>query len=401
MAHLYINAKGFEVRSHSYSAGSLFHECAQKYKLARLDGWKEREQRASQQFGIALEEAIRVYHQLDLGEALAHFQYLWSAQQNAELKYTATEGDWFALKNSGLEMLRLYDLRLPLFPIDPSDVKFQIKYWKELFPGDTNLSGIEFVAFIDMVTRSRATLGDPMIVDIKTSAKPFDSTPGMISLDQQLKSYAWVTGVSDVAFLNFIKTGRSLERGTDVAVLEAVGEFAPGQSAVVIKYQEYEPPIPAQPADPGKPKSKPKPAIPAVPEETWIVDNEEKIEEMFKACGKGQTKDEKEARENWIHTNATLVNKSILTKQRIQFLNGFISQEDQLDAAKIIGHDVAKIVYANQENFWPKEGGLRFPNDKCVRCQFRGNCLTNTQLRDTLVFRSDEEWDVPQEIEES
>ena len=39
----------------------------------RLDGWKEREQRGSQQFGIALEEAIRVYHQIDLPEALAHF----------------------------------------------------------------------------------------------------------------------------------------------------------------------------------------------------------------------------------------------------------------------------------------------------------------------------------------
>ena len=390
MAHLYINAKGFEVRSHSYSAGSLFHECAQKYKLARLDGWKEREQRASQQFGIALEEAIRVYHQLDLGEALQHFQYLWSAQQNVELKYTATEGDWFALKNSGLEMLRLYDLRLPLFPIDPADVKFQIKYWKELFPGDTNLSGIEFVAYIDMVTRSRATLGDPMIVDIKTSSKLFDSTPGMISLDQQLKSYAWVTGVSDVAFLNFVKTGRGIERGTQVSLLEPAGNFYAGSSAVVIKYQEAEM---ARPADPEKPRSKPKDAV---PEETWIVKDETVITEMFRICGSGQLKEEKEKRTAFIQANATLVDKSILTTQRIQFLNGFISQEDQLDAAKIIGHDVAKIVYANSENFWPKEGSIRFPNDRCIRCQFRGNCLQNSQLRDTLVFRTDEEWDVPQ-----
>ena len=74
MAYLYINSNGKEVRSHSYSAGSLFHECAQKYKLARLDGWKEREQRASQQFGIALEAAIKTYHELDLAEALVTFQ---------------------------------------------------------------------------------------------------------------------------------------------------------------------------------------------------------------------------------------------------------------------------------------------------------------------------------------
>jgi len=62
MAHLYVNSKGQEVRSFSYSAGSLFHECAQKFKLSRLDGWRERELRASMEFGKAIENAIQAYH---------------------------------------------------------------------------------------------------------------------------------------------------------------------------------------------------------------------------------------------------------------------------------------------------------------------------------------------------
>jgi hypothetical protein len=399
MAYLYVNAQGREVRSHSYSAGSLFHECAQKYKLARLDGWKEREQRASMQFGIALEAAIKTYHELDLAEALITFRSIWGPLQNAALTYTHTEQNWEALGKSGEEMIRLYDLRLPLFPISPSYVKFQIKYYKELFPG-TEMAGIEFVAYVDMLTKSRANLGDPMIVDIKTSGVALDSTPGILALDQQLRTYAWVTGISEVGFLWFQKCGRSLERGDFVALLENAGaqsepKLYAGESAVVIKYQEAEP---ARPADPEKPRSKSKEAV---PEETWIVENESVIEQMFEKCGRGQTKEEKDARTAFIQTNAVKVDKNTLTRQRVSFVSAHIGAAEQLEAARQIGQDVAQIVYSNQENFWPLQGGIRYPNNKCCSCAMRGNCLTNAELRDKLVFRSDEDWDVRQEIEET
>jgi hypothetical protein len=379
MAYLYINSQGKEVRSHSYSAGSLFHECAQKYKLARLDGWKERENRASQQFGIALEESIRVYHQLDLAEALDNFRRLWTAQRDAELKYTMTEGNWENLSKSGDEMLRLYDLRLPLFPIDPKNVQFQIKYYKELFPG-TDMAGIEFVAYVDMVTRSRATLGDAMIVDIKTSGVSLDTTPGILSLDQQLRTYAWVTGVSDVAFLWFQKCGRSLERGSYVNLLQSVADVPAGTAMVVAALDKSDEFAPG--------------------DLVWLVKNEAAIEAMNAAQGykEGkleQTKAAKERKLEWLKANAHRVPNDVFTKQRVQFVNAHIGLNEQLEAARQIGQDVAQIVYSNSENFWPLQGGVRYPNNKCLSCCMRGNCLTNTQLRDTLVSRSDEEWDVP------
>lgn len=298
------------------------------------------------------------------------------------MKYTATEQNWEVLAKSGEEMIRLYDLRLPLFPIDPRNVKFQIKYYKELFPGDTNLSGIEFVAYIDMVTKSRATLGDSMIVDIKTSGKAFDSTPGMLSLDQQLRSYAWVTGVPDVAFLNFIKTGRSVDRGDYVALLENHPSGINAGTGMVVaaldKGDEF-----------------------ATGDLAYLVASEALIDDMNQAQGYKngkleQTNAAKERKLNWLKTYALRVPFETFTKQKIQFVNAHIGLNEQLETARQIGQDVAQIVYSNQENFWPLQGGIRFPNDKCVRCQFRGNCLTNPQLRDTLVFRSDEEWDAPQ-----
>lgn len=395
MAYLYVNSKGREVRSHSYSGGSLFRECAQKYKLARIDGWQDRELRASLEFGKAVESAVQFHHLNKLSGGPEEFARLWELQKNVDLKYTAAEGDWATLAKSGVEMLKLYHIRLSLFPFDLSVApEFQIKYYKEMFPG-TDMSGIEFVAYIDMRVCSKISLGDALIVDIKTSAKELPHESAMLGLDQQLRSYAWVTGVPDVAFLNFIKTGRSLERGSHVALLENVGKFTKGQHAVVIKYQDYEPAIPANPA---KPKSKPKEEV---PEETWIVENEDVIERMFKDCGRGQTNEEKLLRGTFIQQNATPIDKEFLTKQRIQFVNTHIGLSEQIEASRAIAQDVAQIVYSNQEDFWPLQGGIRFPNDKCVRCSMRGICLQNSQLRDTLVFRSDEEWDAPQAEEEN
>lgn len=391
MAFLYVSAKGKEVCSTSYSSGDLLHFCPQKYKLQKIDGWQEREKdfKASLKFGIAMESALRFHHENGMAGGPEEFVRLWTEHKdNPDLKFTPVEHSWENLLHDGVELLKLYHIRLPLFPIDLSvQPTFQVKYWKELFPG-TELAGIEFVAYVDMVTRAKDTFGDPLGVDIKTSGAAFDMTENIASLDQQLRTYAWVTGISDWAFLNLQKVGRTLERGSQISLLEAVGEFWPGRAAVVIKYQEYEP---AEAADPAKPKSKP---TPEVPEELWIVECEADIQEMFMECGKGQKKEEKEAREAWIRTHATLVPRETVTKQRIQFVRAHIGLEEQLEAARQVGQDVAQIVHFRQENWFPKQGGIRWPNDRCVRCPMRGVCLGDNKLRDELLFRTDEDWDI-------
>jgi PD-(D/E)XK nuclease superfamily len=427
MAHLYVNSSAYEVRTHSFSGSETFNFCPQKYKLTRVDGWNEIGTSAARLFGLALESAVKTYHEtgLDLEAGLVHFTNEWTdikelhtfekwAEKNEfspqakatlkrlgikgfragdQIKYTATEGNWENLLVVGQEMLKLYHLRLPLFPIDLAFTpKFQVKYYKELFPS-TDMAGIEFVSYIDMLTRSKASLGDGLIVDIKTSSYALDTTPGILALDQQLRTYAWVTGVPDVAFLWFQKTGRSLERGSNVSLLEAVRKFVAGQSAVVIKSQEAEP---AKPADPEKPRSKPKEAV---PEETWIVENEDVVEQMFEHCGKGQTGDEKTARNIFIRENATLVKKEQLTRQRVQFQTAHIGLVEQLEASRQIGQDAVQIVYSSQENYWPKRGSIRGMDKKCLNCPMRGICLTNESLRDTLVYRNNEEWAEPAETD--
>lgn len=391
MAYLYVNAKGKEVQSHSYSGGDTLKFCPAKYKLSRIDGWQEREKdlKASLKFGIAMESALRFHHENGMAGGPEEFVRLWTVFKDmADMKFTPVEHNWENLLLDGVELLKLYHIRLPLLPIDLSVAPtFQVKYWKELFPG-TELAGIEFVAYVDMVCRSKDDFGDALGVDIKTSGMAFDSTENIASLDQQLRTYAWVTGIQNWAFLNLQKCGRSLERGSHVSLLEPVGEFWPGKTGVVIKYQEYEP---AEAADPAKPKSKPSPEV---PEELWIVESDEVIQEMLLQCGKGQKKEEKEAREAFIRANATLVPKTFVTKQRVQFVRAHIGVEEQLEAARQVGQDVAQIVHHNEQNFWPRTGGIRYPNTKCPTCPYRGICLDNKELRDQFLFRTDEEWDI-------
>lgn len=395
MTQLYINSKGFPVHSHSYSGGDSFHFCPQKYKLERLDGWKEKRKSAALEFGKALEYAIQVYHNnFDVEEAVRAFRTQWDLWENSEIEYTPVEGSWWNLAQGGAEMIRLYALRLPSFPIsfDPKP-KFQTKYWKEMFPG-SEWAGLEFVAYVDMLAGSRSSLGDPLVIDIKTAGQPLDTTPGILALDQQLRTYAWVTGIPNVGFLWFQKSGRTLERGTEVSLLAPARDFKAGQEVVVIKYQEYEP---AKPADPEKPKSK---AKPEVPEELWVVKDSDAIDAMFKICGRGQTNLEKEARDQFVRANAVKVEPGAVTRQKVSFHQTYIGEADQLEAAEVIRHDVAQIVQANEDNYWPKLGGVRFPNNKCVRCPMRGICLNNPKLTSDLVERIDAAFDIKQEASE-
>ncbi len=280
MAHLYVNQDGFPVTTHSYSGGQEFSYCRRKYRLSRVDGWKERsmvlEQKASLKFGDAVEAAIQFYHNNGLvaGEAVAKFRNLWErvGLLSSGMTYTKKEGSWEDLRDMGVKMMAEYEEKLPGLPFDPAP-KFQLNFKKEVFPG-TDLAGIFYTAYIDMLHSAA-----PLVVDIKTGAMAMDETPGLLQLDQQLREYAWVTGVPNVAFLWFVK---------------------------------------------GK-------------------------------------------------------------KPHMQFVQATISPEDINEAGETIGQEIAEIVAATKRGSFPKQPGIRFPNNKCINCAMLGICIGNDEMRDDLL----------------
>src|SRR5487761_2540197 len=116
MAFLYVNTKGTPWRKHSYSAGGDFDLCPYKYYLRRVEGWKERDNKARFLFGKAVEQAVQFYHEHDGRGIREEFNRIWGQwKDRTDIQYTRTEKDWATLQLDGDELVRLYQIRQPGF----------------------------------------------------------------------------------------------------------------------------------------------------------------------------------------------------------------------------------------------------------------------------------------------
>lgn len=355
--HLYINSRGFFTTRHSYSGSDSFHFCARKYYLERVQGWSEKAQRSSTFFGIALEKGVTFWHQhrMDTAAAVAEFVRLWAESKDVPLSYTKSDGDWNALNLTGQELIKLYAVRYPSMPyVVNNPQEFQVETNFEVFPG-TRLAGLEFTSFIDLVAQLKGTK-DPLIIDIKTSGK---DVPEFTVLDPQLRSYSWVKGWKDVAFLWFRKMGRSISRGDEVYFLEQASVFQPGSSAVVLAKDDFG---------------------------LWITSKQKVLDDMAEKFI-GESKAVKIERQKFVEANAIFVQEGKITKQRVQFKSAVISKESAEDKGRDIKKDIVDIVGSNEKEFWPMQGGVRWPNDKCTMCSMRGICADKPELRDMLLVR--------------
>src|ERR1035441_6535355 len=123
MAHLYTSPTGNLVTRHSYSAGSEWSKCKKLYYWGRILGFKRKDKSAAMNFGKAVEDSIMYFHNNGLkpDTAADEFRRIWLlSRDNAELVYTAKEKDWANLRDCGVQLLKLYEVLLPTFPIkDP------------------------------------------------------------------------------------------------------------------------------------------------------------------------------------------------------------------------------------------------------------------------------------------
>ena len=369
-AILYVNSKGYNVTRHSYSGGDSFNDCARKYYLERVQGWSEKTESAAKYFGTALEKAITFWHQRGQNVITAgdEFTRLWSEHKDKPYTYPKTDRDWVTLFLDGQEMLRLYTIRYPNFPFivnNPQD--FQVETSFEVFP-DTELAGLEFISYIDLIGQVKST-SKPLIIDMKTSGK---DVPEFTVLDPQLRSYAWVKGYPDVAFLWFRKMGRSISKGDPVTFLEAYAGFQPGDDAIVLVKDDFG---------------------------IWVTQNQQIIDDM-EAKFVGQSKAVVAARQAYIEANSKHALEKCVTKQKVQFKMARITPESAEDIGRSIKRDVINIASANEKDFWPMQSGVRFPHEKCPMCSMRGICSDNPELRDTLLVRKQmEEFDFSKENE--
>jgi hypothetical protein len=209
----------------------------------------------------------------------------------------------------------------------------------------------------------------PLIVDIKTSALDFPEQMGMAAYDTQLRRYSWLSGIRTVAFLWFVKKGLGYKKGYSVTLLEATENFKAGQEAVIAKVDG---------------------------DHAWVVYNDFMLEEMDRAQGKkgdklDQTDVAKERALNWLKQNGTFTPLTSLTKQRLQFNAGLVSEQSAAEAGQIAARQIVSIVNASKNNQWPNTFGIRYPHDDRNDSYFRAFVLKEEAYRNQNFIKSDEQ----------
>src|SRR5208337_2896338 len=271
MAILYRNSDGKDVTHTSYSSRASFKRCPREFQLTRIHGWWSKENRAAPLFGKCIEAGLQAFEENDRAPGFGvkvfrkHWEDVKLMPEFPTLLYTATEVSWEQLLKSGIDMMLLYEVRVPRLPI----VKplFQQKLRKTIFPG-SNLAMLENVAILDILSFPRwdhpmlsklEILADgtivgaedggnykplegggvqadgvrPLIIDVKTAGKDFPSE--LIALDPQLAEYAWQTRIPDIGFLTFVKSGHGFKRGSRITTLRACGALWAGWEGYVLE----------------------------------------------------------------------------------------------------------------------------------------------------------------------
>jgi hypothetical protein len=178
--------------TYSYTQISQYLTCPRRYRHRYLDGWKEKDTRAAMLFGRAFEQALGAYFRReDPGDVLFRE---WSTCKDQGLRFS-NHDTWDRMLEHGIMLLTRFcqddRVRIP----QPRR-NLQIKFTR---PIEKN----EFVAYIDGIGELD---GAHCLLEWKTSSSRYPEEPeGLLALDPQLLCYSWMTGISEVAQVVFVR----------------------------------------------------------------------------------------------------------------------------------------------------------------------------------------------------
>jgi PD-(D/E)XK nuclease superfamily len=179
--------------NYSYTQIAHYLRCPRSYRLRYLDGWREKETRAAMLFGRCFEKALESYFCGDDCSAALHRE--WGAYR--DISFANKKGEtWDRLLHQGVHLLECFArenrIRIPW----PQE-NLQLKMVRDLPNAN------QFVAYIDAIGELDGT---HCLMDWKTTTSRYPEEPtGLLTLDPQLICYSWMTGISDVALVVFVR----------------------------------------------------------------------------------------------------------------------------------------------------------------------------------------------------
>jgi CRISPR/Cas system-associated exonuclease Cas4 (RecB family) len=177
---------------YSYTQINEYLTCPRRYRYRYLDGWKESDTRAAVLFGRAFEVALGAFFRReDPGEVLFRE---WSACRRQDLLFSKRD-TWDGMLSQGIMLLTRFcqDDRVRI--AQPRH-NLQIKLMRVIGRN-------EFVSYVDGIGKLDGTR---CLLEWKTSSIRFPESPeGLLALDPQLVCYSWMTGISEVAQVVFVR----------------------------------------------------------------------------------------------------------------------------------------------------------------------------------------------------
>jgi PD-(D/E)XK nuclease superfamily len=178
---------------YSYTQISQYLTCPRRYRHRYLDGWHEKDTRPAMLFGRAFERVLHAYF-LRQDAAAALFEE-WELYHDQKLEYS--HGDtWDRMLEQGIQLLERFcqDDRVR---IHQPRRNLQVKFVRRLSGQN------EFVAYIDAIGRLD---GRRCLLEWKTTSSRYPEEPdGSLALDPQLICYSWISGISEVALVIFVR----------------------------------------------------------------------------------------------------------------------------------------------------------------------------------------------------
>jgi PD-(D/E)XK nuclease superfamily len=182
--------------TYSYTQIGQYLTCPRRYRHRYLDGWKEKDTRAAVFFGRAFELALSAYFRReDPGEVLFRE---WSAYKTQDLLFSKQD-NWDRMLSQGIMLLTRFcqDDRVR---ITQPMRNLQIKVARAIGRN-------QFVSYVDAIGKLD---GIRCLLEWKTSSSRYPEQPeGLLALDPQLVCYSWMTGVSEVAQVVFVRKSLS------------------------------------------------------------------------------------------------------------------------------------------------------------------------------------------------
>ena len=179
--------------TYSYTQISQYLACPRRYRHRYLNGWQEKDTRASMLFGRTFEQAVAALFRREDPAGVLFEQ--WDLCKDMGLTYSGND-TWDRMLQQGIQLLERF----------AQDGRVRIRrpqHHQQVQVRKPVAGKNDFVAYIDAIGELDGT---KCVLEWKTTSARYPEEPeGLTALDPQLVCYSWMTGIDEVAQVVFVR----------------------------------------------------------------------------------------------------------------------------------------------------------------------------------------------------